>query len=98
MPIQKMIAVTEYCKYHSIDKALIEELHNNDLLILHIENRKRFIPYSEIRALEGMLRIIRDLEVNTNGLATILHMMKRMEAQRQELVEARRLLAFYEDR
>ena len=93
----KMIAVKEFCKYHEVDFAFIEDLVSFDIVRIEKINRTNFLLLEEIPTIEKALRMAKDLSINSAGISAILNLLAQMEKKETELLRLKRKLDFYED-
>jgi len=95
MAAQKLIAVKEFCVHHRIKTDLVLELHRNEMIELVWVKRTGYIPEKSLPSLEKILRLHRDLQINLEGIQTILHLLGRLEENQAELTRLRNQLEFY---
>lgn len=92
----KMITVKQFCTYHQVDPSFIEALHHNGIIELVAEKRTRYIPMNQVSRLEQAVRMHLDLELNVNGIDTVLHLLNRLQQKEEELRKLKNRLNFYE--
>ena len=80
----RYIALEEFCQHHGIEVTLIREFADFGLMQLTVENNREFVEDTEVKRLERMLRISRDLGVNKEGIEIILNMRKQLQKLRRE--------------
>lgn len=90
-----MIAVKEFCKLHDISNAFILDLHNNEIIELVVVKRTKFIVLKNLHTLEKAIRLYNDLNINIEGIPTILHLLASLEKKESELLSLRNQLEFY---
>ena len=95
MATQKRVAVKEFCLHHNIAIDFIDELHHNDVIQLVMVKRSRYIPAKNLHSLEKIVRLYNDLNINFEGIQTILHLLSTLEKKEVELTDLRNRLAFY---
>jgi len=95
MAPQKLIAVKEFCSHHSISIEFVRELHKNELIELVTIKKRGYIPTKHLHDLEKMVRLYRELNINIEGIQTILHLLSRLESREQEIRKLRNRLSFY---
>ena len=96
MPAKKLISVKEFCSYYNVDRDFIEQLDRNELIKLVRVKRTGFISEQTIAPLEMIIRLHNDLEVNVEGIETILHLLATLEKKNEELIRLRNQLDFYQ--
>ena len=95
MAAQKLIAIKEFCLHHHISKDFIHELHQFEMIELVTVKRSRFIAEKNLHTLEKIVRLHNELQVNIEGIQTILHLLTSLEKKEAELYTLRNQLEFY---
>jgi len=96
MTLQKYIRITDFCQGHPLQESFLYQLHEVELIeILEVEQQP-VIRQSELDRLERLVRLHRDLEISPHGLLAVDHLLERMEALREEVLELRRRLNRWE--
>ena len=96
MSIQKYIRITDFCKGHALQESFLYELHEVELIeILEVEHQP-VIRQSQLDRLERLVRLHLDLEISPQGLLAVDHLLDRMEALQEEVLELRRRLNRWE--
>lgn len=96
MPKQHFIAADTFCLNHQIDYHFIQLLHQNGLLETREEAETIYIPEEQLPALERMVRLHFEMDINLEGIETINYLLQRMEAMQQEIVQLKNRIGFYE--
>jgi len=84
----KYIAIEELSQHHGIEVTLIREFADFGLMQLIVEDNREFVSDMDVKRLERMLRLSRDLGVNKEGIEVILNMraeLKRLRRERKNL-------------
>ena len=89
------ISAEVFCMNHNIDYHFIEELHELGLIEVQQEPESVLIPEEQLPALEKMVRLHVDLDINVEGLETINYLLQRIENMQHEIMELRNRLNFY---
>lgn len=97
MATQNLIATDDFCLYHHLEQTFIHELHNEGLITISVVNKKSFIPHDELHKLERMIHLHRDLDINVPGIASVTHLLQKMDNLQHELWALRNRLRRYED-
>jgi hypothetical protein len=75
-----------------VDPRIIEDLLHLELVDTRRLNADRIlIAEADCEEFRAMLRLMVELEINANGVATIMHMRRRMRELRAELRQLRQL-------
>lgn len=97
MATKNLISADDLCMHHQLEQTFIQSLQHEGLLSVSIVNKKTFIPADELQKLEKMIHLHRDLEINVAGIASINHLLERMEDLQQQMWALRNRLRRYED-
>lgn len=96
MQTEKLIALDEFCASHNIEISFISSLQETGLIkITHIENTG-FIEEDQLQQLEKFLRFYYDLDINLEGIDTIMHLLERVNTLQEEIIFLRNRLQLYE--
>ena len=95
MAAKKLIAVKEFCAYHHISTELVHELYRNEVIELVMIKRTGYIAEKNLSHFEKVVRLYNDLQVNIEGIQTILHLLTHIEKKEAEITRLRNQLHFY---
>ncbi len=95
MAIQNLIAVKEFCAHHDISAEFLLDLQHNEIIELVTIKRTSFIDTKQLPSLEKAIRLYRDLQINVEGIQTILQLLSTIERKELELNYLRNQLDFY---
>lgn len=82
---EELIAIRDFCHYHSIEISFIESLEDSGLIEVARVEEDRFLPYDEMPRVEKFIRMHYDLNINVEGLETIDYLLQKMERLQQEI-------------
>ena len=97
MATKDLIPSDDFCAYHQVEQTFIQSLQEEGLLHISIVNKKTFIPTDELPKLEKMIHLYRDLDINIAGLASVHHLLQKLNDMETELWMLRNRLRLYED-
>ncbi|MEO5889143.1 MAG: chaperone modulator CbpM [Ferruginibacter sp.] len=96
METEDMIPVSEFCIYHNIELSFIYSLNASGLIdIISIEERI-FVPVSQLKHLEQLMRLNQEMDINIEGIEAITHLLQRIKDMQQNIVQLTNKLSFYE--
>lgn len=96
MTLHKYIRITDFCQGHALQESFLYQLNEVELIeILEVEHQP-VIRQSQLDRLERLVRLHRDLEISPQGLLAVDHLLDRMEALQEEILELRRRLNRWE--
>jgi hypothetical protein len=97
METNELIPAEDFCLYHQLETEFIALLQQEGLVQISIINQKTFIPLDELPQLERMVHLHRDLDINVAGVASIIHLLQKMDILQNEIALMRNRLRRYED-
>lgn len=97
MKRDNLITAIDFCSIHDIEPSFLIILKNNGLIDLEFSGDDVFIPVNQIRELEKIITLHYDLDINLEGIETIMYLLKRSEELQNEINSLRNRLMFYED-
>jgi chaperone modulatory protein CbpM len=96
MSNEQLIIVSEFCAAHKIEASFIESLAQYGLVSIETVNQQHTIPDAQLPILEKMVRLHYELDINLEGIETIFHLLERIEAMQQEMLDLRKKISLYE--
>jgi hypothetical protein len=97
MARKNLISTDEFCIHHNIEFSFIRTLQDFGLLETVSVQKVQYIPQDKLQKLERMLRLHKDLEINTEGIDTIGHLVEKIQDLQQEVAKLKNRLSLYED-
>lgn len=93
---EDMIALTEFCTSHQVEISFIRSLEEYGLIKTIVIDETICVPGNELSKLEQVIRLHRELNINPEGVDSIIHLLQRIETMQNEMTELRNKLNFYE--
>jgi chaperone modulatory protein CbpM len=93
---EHLIAASEFCAGHHIEVSFIESLAQHGLVNIATIGEQLAIPDTQLPSLEKMVRLHYDLDINLEGIETIFHLLERIEALQQEMLDLQKKIGLYE--
>ena len=97
MATKNLIPADDFCVYHHVEQTFIHSLHDEGLLTISVVDQQTFVPADELRKLEKMITLYRDLDINIAGIASITHLLQQMDELQNQLWLIKNRLRLYED-
>ena len=91
-----LIAVEEFCAYHHIEISFISSLQQNGLIETKTINEGWFIDAGQLKQLEKYIRFYYELDINLEGIESIMHLLQRVNAMHNEITALKNRLRLYE--
>jgi hypothetical protein len=83
--------------YHEIENTFIKELNSYGLVEIIIEKDDEYLQPEQLPALEKMIRMHYDLNINLEGIDAIYHLLNKIETLQQHLTNTQNKLRIYEE-
>lgn len=96
MPEENLISARAFCTYHQIEISFIRSLQDYGLLDATSAGEDYLLPTGQMEALEKMVRLHYDLNINLEGIDAINHLLEKMAALHAELEQLHSRLRLYE--
>lgn len=90
------ISAKAFCSHHHIELSFIHSLHDYGLIDVTSAGEDYLLSPEQLEALEKMVRMHFDLQINLEGIDAIYHLLQRLEAAQQEVVSLRNRLRMHE--
>jgi chaperone modulatory protein CbpM len=97
MKTEQMIPVREFCIYHNIELSFIYSLNESGLIDITSVEERIFVPLSQLKQLEKLLRLNAEMGINVEGIETITYLLQRINDMQQHILQLTNKLAFYEN-
>jgi hypothetical protein len=96
METEEIIPVSDFCFNHNIDLSFIYSLQESGLIEFTIMEEKLFLPVSQLKPLEKLVRLYYEMDINLEGIETINYLLQRMNEMQQQIVRLTNRLSLYE--
>lgn len=96
MNVKKYIPITEFCRGHALDESFVYSLHEIELIEITQVEAKPMIPRRDLRRLERLVRLHRDLDISPETLLAVDHLLDQVETLQDEVMALRRRLSRWE--
>lgn len=97
METEQLIPATEFCIYHNIELSFIYSLNESGLIDIRSIEEKIFVPVSQLKHLEKLMRLKEEMDINVEGIETITYLLQRINDMQQHILQLNNKLAFYEN-
>lgn len=91
------IEINQLCNHYELEVTFFQKLNEYGLIELEVVGELTCIDEEQLENLEKMLRLHRDLEINIEGIDTILHLLKRIDTLQNELLVTKSRLRLFEE-
>jgi chaperone modulatory protein CbpM len=92
----EFITIIECCNYHHIESSFIHSLEHAGLIEITVVEKEELIHLNQLPELEKYIRLHYDLDINTEGIETIRHLLDKVHQLQAEVATLRNRLNLYE--
>lgn len=96
MDRKKLIPANEFCVCYNIEISFINLLHENGLIEIITIDETGYILKNQLPELEKIIRFYTELDINLEGIETIIHLLKRINEMQDEINSLKNRLRFHE--
>ena len=96
MQTAHLIAADEFCVHYHVEVSFIYSLHDSGLVELIVIDEQHFIQEDDLQKMEKLVRLHYELNINLEGIETIVHLLDKVENLQQEMAVLRTRLYLYE--
>jgi hypothetical protein len=91
-----LVSVDEFCSNHNIELSFISTLQQNGLIDITTIGQSGFIDIVQLPQVEKFIRLYYELDINIEGIETIVHMLQRINSMQAENILLMNRLRLYE--
>lgn len=91
------IPIKTLCTHYKVETSFFQGLNDHGLIEITTIEKSPCVHQNHIKQLETMLRLHQDLNINFEGIDTVLNLLERVEVLQAELKSVRNRLGIYED-
>jgi len=93
----EFIPIDELCAHYEIETSFFTELSDLGLLEISTVQSVYCIDREKISAVEKMIRLHQDLNINFEGIDTVINLLDKIESLQNELTKTKNRLRIYEE-
>ena len=91
-----LIQAELFCTHYHAEVSFINKLHDSGLIELIVVDNTPFIQEDDLQKLEKIVRVHYNLQINVEGIETIIHLLDKVENMQQQMAVLRGRLGLYE--
>ena len=92
----ELILVTDFCRSYEISYTFISNLHDAGLIEVVQEQEQEYLRTEQLSQLEKLVRLHTELDINSEGIEAIAHMLQRMDDMQRRMRLLQQRLSLYE--
>ncbi|MDP2388032.1 MAG: chaperone modulator CbpM [Bacteroidota bacterium] len=97
MTTEEFISLNQLSEYYEIEISFFSGLSEIGLIEIQTIEQVPHIHRDTISEIEKMIRMHRELNINAEGIDTVLNLLEQIDELQRELTIARNRLSLYED-
>jgi len=91
-----LIQAELFCTHYHAEVSFINQLHDSGLIEIVMVENTPFIQEDDLQKLEKIVRLHYNLQINVEGIETIIHLLDKVENMQQQMAVLRSRLGLYE--
>jgi hypothetical protein len=97
MEIKDFIPVIQLCSHYKVEISFFNELNEVGLIEITTIEQSLYLHQDKINYVEKMIRIHRELNVNTEGIDVVFNLLQKVDDLQNELNNVQNRLRLYEN-
>lgn len=97
MEKDELLSADDFCSYHHVSYSFISGLQDAGLIEIATIEEQHYLHPEQLRDIEKLVRLHTELEINTEGIEAIAHLLQRMKQMQHELKMLQQRLQLYND-
>jgi len=93
---ENLIPANEFCANHHIEISFITLLNDNGLIEITTIEETVYIRESQLKELEKIVRLYFELDINIEGIETVIYLLHRIINMQNEIIHLKNKLRLYE--
>jgi len=96
MQTENLISINEFCINHNTEISFIQSLQQTGLIEFTSIEETLYVDMDQLQQLEKIVRLYYELDINLEGIETIIHLLERISSMQNEIVSLKNRLRLYE--
>lgn len=96
MQAEYLVAVEEFCTSHNVEESFIKSLQQSGLIEITTIKNASFIDAEQLQQLERFVCFYYELDINFEGIETIVHMLQQIKSLQEDNTNLRNRLRRFE--
>ena len=96
MESNEFVNLGDFCNYHHVSYTFISGLHDAGLVEITVLDNNQLLNVAQLKELEMMVRLHNELDINSEGIEVVAHLLHKLNELQHELKTVKRRLSWYE--
>ncbi len=96
MTSEDLVPALEIIEKYQIELSFFSSLQESGLIQVITLEETEYIPLRQLSQVEKIVRLYYDLDINMEGIETIIHLLDKIDEMQEEINELRNRLRLYE--
>jgi hypothetical protein len=96
MEREDIIPASEFCIHHNIQLSFIQTLSDQGIIVTESVEENIYLPVSQLKLVEKIVHLHFELDINLEGIETIIHLLNRVEDMQSQIARLTNRLRRYE--
>jgi chaperone modulatory protein CbpM len=96
METEQLILVETFCVNHNVELSFISSLEEFGLVEITKKEDNAYIPASNLKEMERLVRLHYDLDINVEGMEAINYLLEQLQQKDAEINMLKNKVKFYE--
>ncbi|MEP3836730.1 MAG: chaperone modulator CbpM [Algibacter sp.] len=97
MDTTQLISIQQFCSHYNVPVRFINALQEYELIEITITDNQDYLQTNQLNAIEKMMRMHYDLDINFEGIDAIYNLLKQVEQLQEEIRVLKNKLNAFED-
>ena len=97
MDTKQLIPANEFCTKHNIEISFISALYKTGLIEIITIAETGYIHSSQLPQLEKIIRLYYELDINLEGIETIMHLLRQIMDMQEKITVLQNKLRLFEE-
>ncbi len=93
---RNLVSIEDFCNSYNVELSFIHTLNETGLIEVKDVEENLYVDIGQLHQLERIVRLHHDLEINLEGIETIIHLLHRINGLQDEITQLRKRLELYE--
>lgn len=96
METEDKVLASDFCIHHNVTLSFIQGLSDNGMIVTELVENNVYLPVSQLKVAEKIIHLHFELDINLEGIETIIHLLARMEDMQGQITRLANRLKKYE--